>query len=177
MSRQNYSVECKSRKQLRFLAEKVREILDLSDRVMFPIVGLLDIFSKTFDNFSYEIVEDDQLPDDIHAETDIMSGHVTIKQSVYDGACEGNGRDRMTIAHEICHYITRCTLGFRVQRNFGKEIRPCEDPEWHAKCMAGELMISKRLTKNMDPLEIAEACGVSFDAARYQYGIFRSEEE
>ena len=177
MPLQSYSVECKSRKQLRLLAEKVREILGLSNRIMLPIVELLDVFSKAFDNFSYEIIEDDQLPDEIHAETNIASGHILIKQSVYDGACEGNGRDRMTIAHEICHYITLCTLGFKVQRNFGKTIRPCEDPEWQAKCMAGELMISKRLTKNMNPLAIAEACGVSFDAARYQYGIFRSEEE
>ena len=172
---QEYSVECKSRKQLRILAEIVRDSLKLNDCIKFPIVETLDVFSKIWPNFSYEIVENHELPRSVHADTDIITGHIRIKQAIYDGACDGNGRDRMTIAHEVCHFITLCILGFRVQRNFGKPLRPCEDPEWQAKCMAGELMINRRLTKNMKPHEIAEACGVSLDAAGYQYKVFRSE--
>ena len=172
---QEYTVDCKSRIELRELANILRDSLKLTDRIKFPIVELLDIFSEIFPTFSYEIVEDRFMPSEIHADTNITSGHIRIKERVYDGACDGNGRDRMTIAHEICHYVMLCALGFRVHRSFGQIIKPCEDPEGQAKCMAGELMIDKRLTKNMNPLEIAEACGVSIEAARYQFKVFRRE--
>lgn len=173
---QNYSVEGKSRKQLRILAMVVRETFNLKESIWFPIVELLDVLAKVCPSFSYEIVEDESMPKTIHAETDIISGHILIKESVYNGACEGNGRDRMTIAHEVCHFLTLCLFGFRVQRSFGGKIRPCEDPEWQAKCMAGELMIDKRLVDGMSSLEISEKCGVSIDAAEYQYEVFRREE-
>lgn len=172
----NYSIEGKSRKELRAIANIVRDTFHLSNHIYFPIVELLDIFTKAFPNFSYEIVDDCQLPSSIHAETDIISGHIVIKQSVYDGACGENGRDRMTIAHEFCHYLTLCTLGFKVQRSFGTKIPTYKDPEWQAKCMAGELMINKDLVRNMTPSEISEKCGVSLDAAKYQYMIFKKEE-
>ena len=171
---QYYVVEGKTRKQLRTLAKIVRETLHLENAIWFPIVELLDVLPMVFPKFNYEIVEDDELPTLVHADTDIVSGNIRIKESIYNGACDGNGRDRMTIAHEICHFLMLCSLGFKIQRSFGKP-KPCEDPEWQAKCMAAELMIDKRLVKNMDPHEIAEVCGVSIEAAKYQYNIYRSE--
>lgn len=171
---QYYVVECKTRKQLRTLARIVRETLHLENAVWFPIIELLDVLTVVFPKFNYEIVEDDELPEFIHADTDIISGNIRIKESIYNGACDGNGRDRMTIAHEICHFLMLCSLGFRIQRSFGKP-KPCEDPEWQAKCMAGELMIDKRLADGMSPLEISKKCGVSIDAAEYQYEVFRRE--
>ena len=170
-----YSVEPKSRNELRTLAKIVRENLRISDALYVPIVPLLDVLSKLFKKFSYEIVEDSELPASIHADTNPLTGHIRIKQSVYDGACSGVGRDRMTIAHEICHFFTLCPFGFQYHRSFAKEVKTFEDPEWQAKCMAGELMIDKDLTKGMLPNEIAEKCGVSLPAAKYQYMVFQKE--
>ena len=50
-----------------------------------------------FDDFNYEVVEDKVLSKKVHADTDIRTGHIRIKESVYEGACNGEGRDRMTI--------------------------------------------------------------------------------
>lgn len=167
-----YTVEAKSRNDLRVFSNMLRRKLRLENEIKIPIIELLDIFCEVFESFSYEIVPDDELPCDIHAETDVLSCHIKIKESVYDGACDGNGRDRMTIAHEIGHALMLCCYGFKLQlhRNFsGGEIKPYNDPEWQAKCFAGEFMVNYELTKNMTPEQIAISCGISLEAARYQY--------
>ena len=166
----NYMVEAKSRSDLRRLARLLREHLHLDDVLYFPIVELLDVMTELFDDFSYEIVEDSALPKKVHADTDIRTGHIRIKESVYEGACNGEGRDRMTIAHEIGHYFILCFCGFKLTRNFSDaKIITFRDPEWQAKCFAGELMIPAHRVKGMTEHQIAELCGVSYDAASVQY--------
>ena len=96
-----YVVEPKSRNDLRMLARLLRYKLGLEDELYFPIVELLDVLCELFPKFSYEIVDDTLLPPNVHADTDVMHHHIRIKESVYEGAANGNGRDRMTIAHEI----------------------------------------------------------------------------
>lgn len=165
-----YIVEAKSRADLRMLTRILRIKLRLDDVLYFPIVELLDVMTELFDDFNYEIVEDNVLPKNIHADTDIRTGHIRIKESVYEGACNGEGRDRMTIAHEIGHYFTLCFCGFKMERNFsGGEIPAFCDPEWQAKCFAGELMVPEHRVKGMNEYEIADQCGVSYDAACVQY--------
>ncbi len=168
---QYYAVEGKTRTELRKLANNFRKLLKLDCELYFPIVQLLEIMPECFPNFSYEIVMDDELPKDKHAETDIVTGHIRIKETVYVRACNGEGRDRMTIAHEIAHFITLCVCGFKLARCFSRP-ESFEDPEWQAKCFAGELMISKYLVGDMLPHQIVTSCGVSYDAAKYQYGKY-----
>lgn len=165
-----YMVESKSRSDLRLLARQLRCLLKLEDVLYFPIVQLLDVLPEIFTGFSYEVVLDHELPSGVHADTDVRTGHIRIRESVYEGACRGEGRDRMTVAHEIAHYFTLCVCGFRLERNFSGQKPPAyQDPEWQAKCFAGELMVAAHLCYGMNPYEIAERCGVSRDAVRCQY--------
>ena len=106
---------------MRQLADMLRHELGLNSELWIPIVELLDVLAVIFKDFSYEIVPDSDLPPTIHAETDIHTGHTTIKESVYERACSGEGRDRMTIAHEIGHYFTLCFCGFNLHRNFQQQ--------------------------------------------------------
>ena len=100
------------------LQSALRKFLGLENEKYFPITELLDVLAEIFDNFSYEIVENNELPFGTHADTNTLTGHIRIRESVYEGACNGNGRDRMTIAHELGHYFTICFCGFKLERNF-----------------------------------------------------------
>ncbi len=165
----DYIVDAKSRENLREFANTLRKHLGLENVLWVPVVELLDVLSELFESFSYEIVSDNELPECRHAEVD-TNGHMKIKETAYERACKGEGRDRMTIAHEYGHYFTICFSGVKLQRNFGnKKVEAYQDPEWQAKCFAGEFMIPYELTKDMTPAEIVDECGVSFDAAKYQY--------
>ena len=165
-----YMAQPCSRLDLRRLAMDIRYKLGLEKELFFPIVQFLELMSEIFPKFYFEVVEDYILPRGVHADTNIENHLIRIKQSVYDGACADNGRDRMTIAHEIGHYLLLCVWGFRIQRNFmGTSIPTYQDPEWQAKCFAGELLIPAHLVKGMDPIEISDLCGVSLSAAKTQW--------
>ena len=165
-----YRAKPTSRITVRGITELFRHVLEMEEMINFPIVKVLDKMCETFEGFSYEIVPDYSLGYSKHAEIDVERRHIRIEERVYEGACDGNGRDRMTIAHEIGHYILICVLGYNVKEI--DEFETCEayrDPEWQAKCFAGELLVDYKLTEDMMPEEIMENCGVSYDAAVYQY--------
>lgn len=170
----DYMVEPKSRRELQILSRKVRRWLKIETMVKVPIVKLLDLLAVKRKDFNYEIVKDEEMPPGVHADTDVRTGNIRIRESVYNGAWEGNGRDRMTIAHEIAHFILLCLCGFKFSRCFSwRKVPVYRDPEWQAKCFAGEFMVSAELTRNMTPDQIAEKCGVSMQAAWYQYDCHR----
>ena len=87
---------------------EIRRKLGLETALYFPVVQFLELMSEIFPRFHFEVVEDDELPQGVHADTDVENHIIRIKRFVYDGACNGNGRDRMTIAHEIGHYLLLC---------------------------------------------------------------------
>ena len=126
----DYSVEPRSRAYLRRLASEIRKVLQLDNQLYFPIVELLDVFEETLDGFSYLIISDEELPPNKHADTNVYTGEIRIKECVYNGARQGNGRDRMTIAHEFSHYMILCFLGLKLSRTVsGGKIKAYEDPE------------------------------------------------
>jgi Zn-dependent peptidase ImmA (M78 family) len=47
-------------------------------------------------------------------------------------------------------------------------LKPFEDPEWQADCLAGELLMPYDLIKGMSDEEVALQCGVTMAAAKYQ---------
>ena len=143
--------------------------MNLTNELYFSIVEVLEMLHKFDEDAHFEVVEADELEENEHAVTDIITKTIKIRSDVYEGACNGVGRDRMTIAHEFAHFITLCVCGFRLARSFGDvDIPPYRDPEWQAKCLAGELMIDSDLVKGMSSSEVSEKCGVSFDAADFQ---------
>ena len=175
-----YSIEPKSRKDLRDIALMIRDAVGLRNCIYFPIVEFMELMMpRLFSNYNYEIIGDDELLPNQDAVTVIENGFgtVKIKQHVYDGACNGDGQHRMTIAHEVVgHFIPMCVLGFKFYRTNGNEKLPAyRDPEWQAKCIAGEFMMGKHLVSNLKPKQLVEKCGVSLLAARYQRHVYRKE--
>ena len=160
-----------SRNNIRVFANFIRNKLGVTNQLKFPICQFLERIPDILNNpnFYYRIIPDNNLPKDIHAFYTLYDDAIYIKESVYNGACADKGRDRMTIAHEIGHYLLIKTNGLQLQRHFNNTSIPTYmSPEWQAKCFGGELLIPAHLIKGMQPAEIAEKCKVSLDAAKYQ---------
>ena len=120
--------------------------------------------------FDYQIVEDNELPKSIQGKTDVVNHVIKIKQSVYEGACGGNGTDRMTIAHEIGHYVLVCINGINFARNTDRTgyVKTYKDPEWQATVFASEFLIPAHTIQGLSVKEISEKFGVTISAAKAQ---------
>lgn len=165
-----YMADPLSREDIRQFANLIRAKCGLKYVLMLPVLRLLEVFGSIIEDlsFNYEIIDDNALPEDKHAEYNATENCVYIKNSVYQGAFQGCGRDRMTIVHELSHAFLIKVSGVNLYRSFGESPIPAyKDPEWQAKCLAGELMMPINLIKDMSPSEIAKECGVSLDAANY----------
>lgn len=157
-----------SRERIRQYAFNVRKILSLENKFYFPVIKFLEIMPEIFPEFSFEIVDDEELEYNKFAETDIESKTIKIKNSVYQGACSGSGMDRFIIVHEIGHFLMLSLCKLKFARCTAKP-KPYEDPEWQADAFAGELLVPHHLIKGTeDPKYIAKICGVSLRAAKIQ---------
>ena len=144
---ETYRSEKLSRENIRLVAYLFREELGIVNDLYIPVEKLLDRLPEIDPDISYEIVLDDELDKDTEAEADVINKTIYIKESVYNKACLGDGRSRMTIAHEIGHIVLVCLCDVRLYRTYKKKVA-YEDPEWQATCFAGELLVGFHLLKN-----------------------------
>lgn len=170
-----YKTNPRSRKDIRKLANKWREQLGIEKALYLPVMEIFEILPVNYPDLTTDIVDDSEFPKGKYAVTEIDTKTIRLRQSVYDGAYEKKGFERMTIMHEIGHYEMIANGAIKLYREDKKLITPCEDPEWQAKCFAGEVMINKELVEDMLPQEIASKCGVSLQAAKYQWEQYQKE--
>lgn len=132
----------------------------------FDIIRFMELVIPSFDNtFNYEYV--DELPENAYAYYDPTNNIIKVLKNVYEKACNGVGRDRFTIAHEIGHYFIHRN-GFSFARTNGS-VPLYRDPEWQANTFASFLLVPKSQTMFMNIEEIANKCKVSHQAAEIAY--------
>jgi hypothetical protein len=168
----------KSRAEIRRLAELTRTLAEKLLKVTapyFPIDYVLEPLLLSLDpDFCLEILEEQEMGDN-HGLT-IPSQHVIkLRQDVYNGACDGKGRDRLTMAHELGHYVLHDDLTFPRKTN-PSEIPAYRNSEWQANCFAGELLVSARYAKNCSSaIEVTDRFGVSYECGSYQFNALKKE--
>lgn len=171
MDERRYKAQAMSRAEIRELAAHYRERLGLTNVAYVDIVSLLELvfprlFSKYGFDYSYETRD---VMGNNHGLTDPRTGKITIREDVYERACQGKGRDRMTIAHELAHFLLHDGVTIGLARAGDDESVPAYcDPEWQATCFAAEFLMGAEVIRNMEPEQIAKQCGVSLEAAAYQ---------
>ncbi|MBQ7207539.1 MAG: ImmA/IrrE family metallo-endopeptidase [Lentisphaeria bacterium] len=172
----NFRVAPMSRRNLRQIACAIRKRLHITTR-RFPIVSLLDPLTLLDKRFNYSIECDENFPTDVHAYWDPFEYVMHIRESVYLGACDGRGRDRMTLAHEFAHYILHTAQTPSMARTMSSSlIRPFESAEWQATTFAAELLMpADSISGDESVAFIAEEYGVSEIAASVQLGILKKE--
>ncbi|WP_419020051.1 ImmA/IrrE family metallo-endopeptidase [Intestinimonas butyriciproducens] len=167
-----YSCPPLSRKQIREYARCIRRALKIEGLLWFPVEQFLETLHllTNDEDLYFQIIPDDEWnqPPNRHAYFDLNDDCIYIKESIYVGACNGNGRDRMTIVHECAHVLLIRHSHLTLARSFDDDIPIYCDPEWQAKCLAGELMVPADRVQGISASDVSARCGVSKEAARYQ---------
>jgi hypothetical protein len=135
---------------------------------------------------TYEVV-DDGLLGNKDAKTELIDGviKITAKKSVDSQATWGDGRARMTLAHELGHAVIHATEGSIDNRATGaagtttiSKMNASESAEHQAKIFASAFLIDDtRAIELNTPLEIATEFLVSLSAAEICFERLQEEAE
>ncbi|WP_342711284.1 ImmA/IrrE family metallo-endopeptidase [Bradyrhizobium sp. B124] len=159
---------------LRDFADKVRTAFVEDDHVEFPIMDVLEFrLGQVFDGFFIDVRDRESMGDD---EGRVIGGTMglALREDVYCGAWEGNGRDRFTACHELAHFLLHRTITMARTREDTDEIY--RDAEWQADTFAGTLLMSPRhLPLFSDSEDAANQCGMTGFAAKVMWAKYRSE--
>lgn len=123
MSRsQDYIVPPRSWKDIGEVANKLRSRFGLMDDPYFPVVDFIEkVLDQRLDLVRLEVGTRDEMRE-AEGFTCPKGEFIQLREDVYDGACNGEGRARFTAAHELGHFVmhtniplTRARLGDNVQ--------------------------------------------------------------
>lgn len=171
MSGQDYRVPPQNRESIRSIVRSLRGTFSITG-LKFPVMEVIEFaLPQLIPDFELHIGGMKEMGD-THGLTYPQEHLLILREDIYEGALNGVGRDRMTAAHELGHLLMHKNIAF-ARSAPGLKIRPFESSEWQAKCFSGELLvpaIHSEVLKGMSAEKVAEICGVSLDAARYQLG-------
>ena len=156
------------RRDLRKMAIIVRIMEECVEELYFDIVHFLDITLPKLDpDFSFNVKPIEEMGE-CHGLTFPDRKEIQIREDVYNRACEGSGRDRMTMAHELFHLLQHEKSNISYARTENGNIPLYRDPEWQAEAFGGELLVPHHLIHGMEVEDIIKKCGVSSKAAKCQ---------
>ncbi|AKS65560.1 hypothetical protein NJ8700_09220 [Aggregatibacter aphrophilus NJ8700] len=160
---EGFSVNPMSKAQIDLITQSVRLMGDewIDSNGAIDVVSLLE-----FGYEQYRIMPDSEMKGVLGLT--LPGGEILLRESVYDGACDGNGRDRFTIAHELGHGILhRAQIGFA--RPVDSNTKIYCNAEWQANEFAGRLLLPDSCIKShseMSVSEIADLFGISYECAQ-----------
>jgi len=159
-------VKARNIKSIRDIASRSRHLFDVTE----PYADAIDILEFKLPQFDvvYDICDIHELGED-HGLTIPDEGVIKIREDVYEGACNENGRDRFTIFHEIGHLLLHS--GISLARSSSNAHKWIEDSEWQANTYAAEFMMPVKDVAELcrSAEDIKKTFGVSLDAAELRY--------
>lgn len=170
MSEECFEVPPLSRLEIRKITDNLRQVLGLR-APYFRIVEFLEHVLPSVDSDFQFDVKPAQIMGSNHGLTSPDEKLIVIREDVYNGACGGRGRDRLTMAHELGHYVLHSNVSFA--RKSGKSNVPAfSSSEWQASCFGAELLVPyQHLLCCQSPKDAESIFGVSAEAANYQWRI------
>lgn len=149
------------------IASGIRSVFQLKG-VYVPIDNIYEVLPELLPGFNYEIVAKDELGTD-EGRTYPNKRLILIREDVYEGACQGLGRDRFTMAHELGHLFLHTDVQFARD----KPTMPSKiymDSEWQADTFASGFLINDEYLKKCRSLdEVSNMFGVSRSAANCRF--------
>ncbi len=159
---------------IRSVTTIIRKLLNISNDEYVDTTRTLDSLCSTLENFGFNYLT---VPDcsplfeeDEEAKTDIATGTIYIKESVFiEASHKRYCRAHFTIAHEIGHFVLHRALGLISFARTSSPRKPFEDPEWQADTFASELLMPYEECQNLSPKEIRRKYHVTLLAATTRY--------
>lgn len=167
-----------SRQAIWEMVRELRTLLGVEKDLYFNIVNFVEKVLPLFlPDFVFEICSEEEMGN-LHGETFPSECKIRLREDVYIGACNGKGRDRLTLAHELGHLLMHDegSIAFCKLEPNGK-IPTFRDPEWQADVFGGELLAPSYLIAQMTEKEIHEKCVVSNRCAQRQLQAIASEQK
>ncbi|MBQ8313240.1 MAG: ImmA/IrrE family metallo-endopeptidase [Clostridia bacterium] len=162
-----------SRRDILDFAMLVRRRLGIQDSTTFvDVMTILEhVLDKLYPDFTCDVQTRAEMGHR-HGLTYPNKHLILLREDVYDGACMGRGRDRFTVAHEIAHLLMHEGVDPQYARKeSGIAVPRYLDPEWQSDAFAGYFLMAPTAIRGMNAYDIANSCGVSFDAARVQLSV------
>lgn len=132
-----------------------------------PIHVVYELLPDLLPGFQMEVCEVGQMGQD-HGQTFPDNKRILLRQDVYDGMCQGKGRDRFTGAHELGHLFLHTGIGFA--RAMDASTKIYRNSEWQANTFASALLIDDgnlRLCRSIE--EVMQRFGVTYEAAKVRF--------
>ena len=164
-----YKADPVSRADIRRYVYMLKKKVGLEEELYFPILPFVEnVLPMLIPDFQFQVVPVAEMGVK-HGETYPSKNLIRIREDIYNRAAEGEGRDRLTVAHEVGHLFLHEDDAIALCRlDPCEKLKPYEDPEWQADAFDGELLASSYLIKRMSAYEVQIKCGVSSAAARCQ---------
>ena len=164
-----------SRKQIRELTRQIRKALGIDDVAYLDVAWLLEfVLPKALPGFVLDVRDRLNMGND-HGQAKPDHNMMVLREDVYLGALEGRGRDRGTVLHELGHILLHKSDRL-THRHADGPSKTFRDPEWQAKAFSGEFLVPAHLVAGFRSVKgVAEACGVSYDSAKFQLRAYRKE--
>jgi len=156
-----------SNADIRVLAQEFRKILGVGQQTKIDIIRVLEFALPSYFGINYNIRQEHEMEMDAHAYCDPETKDISIREDIYLRAVDGQGRDRLTIAHEISHALFHGKR-FLTRVYPGEKVKTFEDQEWQANAFAGELLCPAEATRGLEIYEIVEKFCVSESCASTQ---------
>ncbi len=134
----DYKVKALSRKDIRNYVKKIRKIIGYENELFFPIITFLDvIMPQLFEGFYCDVRPIEEMPNKC-GETFPFENRIELREDIYNNARLGDGFSRLTIAHEIGHFLLHDMEAISLCKlEPGEKLKAFEDPEWQADVFGG----------------------------------------
>jgi hypothetical protein len=173
-SRRGIVVPPLSTNTIRKFSDQVRDVFVDEDTIEFPIMDVLEFrMSKIFEGFYLDPRDAAFMGSD---EGRVIAGTncIALREDIYEGAWNGNRRDRFTACHELGHFLMHRTVTMARTREEGDKIF-C-DAEWQADTFAGTLLMSPRhLPRFANAEDAASECKMTGHAAEVMWSKYTAE--
>lgn len=161
-----YEVPPLGRKDIRRTADTIRRVFQIDETKPFPVMKFLEqVMPMLFDSFNYEVLSEKEMGE-AHGRSFPNNHVIHLREDVYDRACEGYGRDRLTVMHEISHQFLHEGVSVSLART--RSLPAFKDSEWQANALAGEILMPYRQIRAMSQELVVATYDVTPAAAATQ---------